>query len=47
MTSDPGITRSEAAENFLDARRHFGPDSTEAAEAAEELDQVLTLPEVS
>jgi len=39
------LTRGEAADNWQDARRHFGPDSAEAEQAAEVLDQVLKLPE--
>ncbi|MCX4411597.1 hypothetical protein OG840_61645 [Streptomyces sp. NBC_01764] len=39
------LTRGEAADNWQDARRHFGPDSAEADEAAEILEQILTLPD--
>ncbi|MGW3200052.1 hypothetical protein ACWDBD_36905 [Streptomyces sp. NPDC001118] len=40
----PNLSRGEAADNWEYARRHFGPDSTEAAEAAKVLEQTLTHP---
>jgi hypothetical protein len=39
------LTRGEAADDYMDARRQYGPDSAEAEQAAEVLDQVLKLPE--
>lgn len=41
------ISRGEAAADYLDARRRYGPDSLEAEQAAEVLEQFLKLPQES
>ncbi|MGW3200101.1 hypothetical protein ACWDBD_37155 [Streptomyces sp. NPDC001118] len=40
----PDITRSEAADAYINARRQYGHDSPEAEYAAEVLDRLLTHP---
>ncbi|MGW3954079.1 hypothetical protein ACWEKM_24870 [Streptomyces sp. NPDC004752] len=41
------LGRGEAADDYLDARRRYGPDSPEAEQAAEALEQLLKRPEES
>ncbi len=41
------LRRGDAADDYLDARRRYGPDAPEAEQAAEVLEQLLKLAEES
>ncbi|MET9077900.1 hypothetical protein ABZX95_38455 [Streptomyces sp. NPDC004232] len=41
------LSRGEAADNYVDARRQYGPDSREAEQASEVLEELLKLPQES
>lgn len=39
------LSRGEAADDYLDTRRQYGPDSPETEQAAEVLEQLLKIPQ--